>query len=195
MGHVRNFVALRSCYAVAALRSVSAAWQQVPADATDFATAQRLLSQTQRDVDSAVHFISRICGQSAYHEMVGMDVSASDWPATWCKLLAGARTISKPNFTARTPSQWETFKAEQVAKLKSKRLDELRKLARPFLKPPAAKDVEADRKAVGEGEAKDAGGAQDPLAENQQVAEAAHQDAAAQAWRCESGLFPVHSMF
>lgn len=178
MGHVGNFVALRSCYAVAALRSVSAAWQQVPADAVDFGTAQRLLSQTQKDVDSAIHFISRICGQSAYHEMVGMDVSASDWPATWCKLLAGARSISKPNFTARTPSQWDTFKAEQVAKLKNKKLDELRKLARPFLKPPAAKDVEKDRKAVGDGEAKELVDS----SENQQVAEAAQEDAAAQAW-------------
>lgn len=62
--------------------------------------------------------------------------------------------------------------------MKNKKLDELRKLARPFLKPPAAKDVEKDRKAVGDGEAKELVDS----SENQQVAEAAQEDAAAQAW-------------
>lgn len=132
VGDVRNFAALRSGYVVAALRGVSSAWSvNVPVEGSKGQHVERLLAQTKKDFDSAIRFLSHMSGEKS--DLVGMDLAAVDWPTIWSKLLHGACSMNTSSFTARTASQWEAFRASEVAKLMKQKVDQLKKLARPYL--------------------------------------------------------------
>jgi len=132
VGDVRNFAALRSSYVVAALRGVSSAWSvNVPVEGSKAQHVERLLAQTKKDFDSAIRFLSHMSGEKS--DLVGMDLAAVDWTTIWSKLLHGACSMNTSSFTARTPSQWEAFRASEVAKLMKQKVDQLKKLARPYL--------------------------------------------------------------
>ena len=132
VGDVRNFAALRSSYVVAALRGVSSAWSvNVPVEGSKGQHVERLLAQTKKDFDSAIKFLSHLSGENS--DLVGMDLAAVDWPTTWSKLLHGASSMNTSSFKPRTPCQWDSFRASEVARLMKQKVDQLKKLARPYL--------------------------------------------------------------
>lgn len=130
---MRNFLGLRAAYAVAVLELVPSCLQQSLTNSKVEGSNEALLTQVVKDISTAVQLLRRLGGEKQHDELVVMDVSASDWTSTWVKLLVGAQSISQPSFTARTDSQWATYKTDQTKKLMKKNLDELRKMAKPFL--------------------------------------------------------------
>eukprot|EP00438_Fugacium_kawagutii_P005303 Skav231733 [mRNA] locus=scaffold638:29046:32829:+ [translate_table: standard] len=133
IGDVRAFLQLRPAYATAALGGVATFVQQTLTDSKGDASHAALLSEVKTAMESAVSLFHRLGGAKVPDELVSMDVASSNWSLTWSKLLHGAKSVTRPSFQPRTPAQWQTYKTEVTNKLLKKKVDELRKQAKPYL--------------------------------------------------------------